>query len=101
MAGRIDEVQLVTLSVLRLVEQRDALRLDGDAALALQRHVVEHLRLHLAIRESAAHLDQAVGKRGLAVIHVGDDREIADLLHEAGTWETAGDYTGPPGLPWP
>ena len=80
-AGGVDQVQLVALAVLRVVEQRDALRLDGDAALALQRHVVEHLRLHLAVCQAAADLDQAVGERGFAVVDVGDDRKIADLLH--------------------
>src|SRR5690606_27766648 len=65
----------------RLVRQRDRLRLDGDAALALDRIVVEHLRLHLAFGQAAAELDDAIGKRGLAVIDVGDDREVADVLH--------------------
>ena len=94
MAGRVDEVQLVALAVVRVVEQRDALRLDGDAALALQLHGVEHLRLHLAVGEAAADLDQPVGERGFAVVDVGDDREIADLLHRTGTAPgTAADYS--------
>ena len=46
---RVDEVQLVALAVARVVAQRHALRLDGDAALALEVHGVEHLRLHLAV----------------------------------------------------
>ena len=61
--------------------QRDALRLDGDAALALELHGVEHLGLHLAGFEAAAELDEAVGQRGLAVIDVRDDRKVADQLH--------------------
>ena len=85
MPGRIDEVQLVALAVVGVVEQRDALRLDGDAALALQVHGVQHLGLHFAVGEAAAELDQAVGERGLAVVHVGDDGKIADLLH----WDRA------------
>ena len=36
MAGRVDEVELVALAVGGLVVQRDALRLDRDAALALE-----------------------------------------------------------------
>ena len=59
--GRVDHVQLVGLAVAGLVAQRHALRLDRYAALALQRHRVEHLGLHLACLETAAELDEAVG----------------------------------------
>ena len=43
MAGRVDQVEVVDLSVARLVMQRSGLRLDGDAALFLDVHRVEHL----------------------------------------------------------
>jgi hypothetical protein len=58
------------------------LRLDGDAALALDVHRVEHLGLHLAVGQAAAALDQAVGQRALAVVDVGNDGEVADVLHQ-------------------
>src|SRR5208283_449215 len=57
--------------------QANALGLDGDAALALQVHGVEHLFVHLALRERAGHFQQAVGKRGFAVVNVRDDTKIA------------------------
>ena len=79
-AGGIDQVQAVDLAVLRLVGERGGLRLDGDAALLFQVHGIEHLRLHLALGQAAAKLDQAVGQRGLAVVDVGDDGEIADQI---------------------
>ncbi len=78
---RVDHVQLVGLAVARLVAQRDALRLDRDAALALEVHRVEHLRLHLAVLQAAADLDEAVGERRLAVVDVRDDGKIADQFH--------------------
>src|SRR5690606_28259764 len=53
--------------------------LDGDAALALQIHGVENLSLHLAVGQSAADLDKAVGQGRLAMVDVGDDGEIADM----------------------
>ena len=56
------------------------MRLDGDAALALEIHRVEHLRLHLARLQRAGHLEEAVGQRRLAVVDVRDDREVADAL---------------------
>jgi hypothetical protein len=48
--------------------------------LPLQLHVVEELRLGLAGGDGAGELQQAVGQRRLAVVDVGDDREIADVL---------------------
>ena len=51
---RVDQVDLIVEPVARAVLQRDALRLDRDAALALEVHRVEHLVLHLARRQAAA-----------------------------------------------
>ncbi len=80
MAGRVDQVQAVGLAVLRLVAERGGLRLDGDAALLLQVHRIEHLRLHFAVGQAAAKLDQAIRQGGLAMVDVGDDGEIADQI---------------------
>ncbi len=80
-ARRVDQVEVVQLAVRRPVLERRGLRLDRDAALALEVHRVEHLRLHLAIRQAAAELDDAIGQRRLAVVDVGDDGEVADVLH--------------------
>ena len=77
-AGRVDQVQLVHVAVVGAVVQADGVGLDGDAALALQVHGVEHLLHHFALRERAGDLEQAVGQRRLAVVDVRDDREIAD-----------------------
>ena len=51
---RVDQVDLIVEPVARAVLKGHALRLDGDAALALEVHRVEHLVLHLAGREPAA-----------------------------------------------
>ncbi len=80
-ARSVDEIEHVDFSVARRVRQRHRLRLDRDPALALDRIRIEHLRLHLARFEAAAQLDDAVGQRGLAVVHVRDDGEIADVVH--------------------
>ena len=84
MAGSVDEVELVGLAVVRFVHHADGVGLDGDAALALEVHGVEHLRLHLACGERAGQLQQSVRKRGLAMIDMRDNREIADelVVHE-------------------
>jgi hypothetical protein len=76
---RVDEIQLVELAVFRFVVEADRLGLDGDAALALDVHGIEHLLLHLPGREAAAELDQAVRQCRLAVVDMGNDRKIADV----------------------
>ena len=49
MTGRIDKIQLILLTVSRLVIQGDALRFNRDAPLLLQIHGVEHLFGHLTL----------------------------------------------------
>ncbi len=93
MARRVDQIEVVLLSVGSDVLERGGLRLDRDPALALEIHRVQHLRLHLAIGQTAAPLDQAIRKRRLAVVDVRDDGKITDVLHAlcAGTtgWSPA------------
>jgi hypothetical protein len=66
------------------------MRLDRDAALALEVHAVEDLRFHFARLERAGELEKTVREGGLPVIDVCNDREVADeaLVHyrsESGT----------------
>jgi hypothetical protein len=53
------------------------MHLDRDAALLLEVHRVEMLVGHLALSDGAGVFEQAVGERGLAVVDVRDDAEIA------------------------
>ena len=79
MARRINQVEDVLFAVLRRVVQADRVRLDRDAALALEVHGVEHLGLHLAGLECAGQLEESIRQRRLAMIDVRDDGEIADV----------------------
>ena len=79
MARRIDQIQLVELTVIRAIVEAHGLRLDGNTALTLDIHGIEHLLLHLPRREPAAELDQTICQSGLAVIDMGDDGEVADV----------------------
>ena len=81
-AGRVDEVELALAPGAGRVAQGDALRLDGDAALPLELHGVEHLRLHLPLRQAPAAFDQPIGEGRLAVVDVGDDGEVADVVDD-------------------
>jgi hypothetical protein len=78
-ARRVDEIQDVVLPVVGPVLQAHGAGLDGDAALALEIHLVEDLRLHLALVDGVALLEQPVGERGLAVVDVGHDAEITQF----------------------
>ena len=75
---RVDQIQLVQFAVVGAVIEADRVRFDGDAALAFQVHRIENLRHHLALRQRASGLEQAVGERRLAVVDVRDDRKIPD-----------------------
>ena len=97
-AGRVHQVEDVGLAVLGLVVEPHRLRLDGDAALALDIHRIEHLLDHVARRHRAGGLDQPVGERRLAVVDMGDDGEIADVVERVRR-HAAGDSRGTPLCP--
>jgi hypothetical protein len=86
-------VQLVGLAVARRVEDTHGLRLDGDAALALEVHRVEHLGAHLQRVDGVRDLEDAIGQRRLAVVDVGDDREVADFFHGFPLKDRCGSHT--------
>jgi len=82
-AGRVDQVELVRLTVPGLVVERHRIALDRDAPLALDIHRVEDLIPELTVFYRATGLDQAIRKRRFTVIDVGDNAEIASLFHVA------------------
>ena len=86
MPGGIDEVQLVRLAVPRGVGQRDTLRLDGDSTLAFDRVGIQDLGGHFPLLQATAQLDDAVGKRGFAVVYMGNDREVSYVVHRKRRW---------------
>ena len=63
-----------------LYDKANGLGLDGDAALALDIHLIEELRALLALGERAGSLQDPIGQRRFAVIDVGDDRKIPDQI---------------------
>jgi len=79
-AGRVDQVEDVVLAVAGAVFEPHRLRLDGNAAFALDIHRIQHLLDHFARFQPAGKLDQPVGERRFAVVDVGDNREIADIF---------------------
>ncbi len=94
MAGRVDQVQVVDLAVSRPVLDPNRLCLDRDPALPLEVHRVEHLGTHFLRVDGAGDLEDAVGQGRLAVVDVGDDREVANVVHRGAEY---GDWRAGPG----
>ena len=80
MARCINQIEYIIHPVLRAVGQGDGVRLDGNAALTFEIHTVQQLILHIAQRHRLGFLQDAVGKGRFAVVDMGDDAEIADML---------------------
>ena len=79
-ARGIDEVELVGLAVLGGIVHGDSAGLDGDAALALNVHVVQNLVFHGALVHALGQLQNTVRQGGFAVVNVCNDAEIADIV---------------------
>ena len=96
-ARRVDQVDDVAVPL-----QPDVLRLDRDAALALEVHRVEELRAHVARIDRAGQLEQPVGERRLPVVDVGDDAEAADAAELGQGLHSRGSRAGGgiPGRSW-
>ena len=81
MTRGVDQVELVGLAVLGGIVNGDGTGLDGDAALALEIHAVQNLLAHFTGGQTAAGLDQAVGKRTFAVVDVRNNGKVTDIVH--------------------
>ena len=98
MARRIDKVELIGFTAARQVMQRDAMRLNGDAALALDIHRIEHLCRHFAQLEAPADLNEAIRQRGFTVIDMGDDGKIANVFEIAHVMRNSARLLGGDGI---
>ena len=75
-AGRVDDVDAGVLP-----DDRGRLGQDGDAALLLEIVRIHHaLGDALVLAEGAGLLEQLVDERGLAVVDVGDDGDVAKRM---------------------
>ncbi len=77
-AGGVHDVDVVAV-----VLERGVLGTDGDAFFALQVHGVHHALVRFLVgAEGAGLAQQAIDERGLAMIDVGDDGDVSDLIHK-------------------
>ena len=78
MAGSINQIQLIDLSVSCSIWHSHSLALDGDTPFLLDIHIIENLGLY---RASCLHqtspFDEPVGKSALAVVNMRNDAEVS------------------------
>ena len=72
-ARRIDQIELIRLAIVGVIGHANGIGLDRDAALALDIHGVEQLRLHVAFVDGMGELEDAIADRGLAMVDVRND----------------------------
>jgi hypothetical protein len=80
MAGGIYQVQYILLALPHIVYLY-GVALDGDALFTFQVHIIEYLRLHIPAGYGFGKLQKAVGQGTFTVVYMGDDTEIANVLH--------------------
>ena len=80
MPRSVDEVEGVPLVI-----HLNSMAFDGDAALLLQLHVIEHLVLHLSDIYRARQLQHSIRQRTLSVVDMRNYTEISYLIHKSGT----------------
>ena len=79
-ARRIDQIQAIGIAIFGFVIQAHGVCFDGDAALAFEVHVIEHLLGHITSGDGAGELKQAICQRRFAMIDMRDDREVSDAI---------------------
>ena len=80
MTGGINQVEDIVLPVIAVVVEADGPGLDGDPPFPLQIHVVQQLALHLPLGDGGGLLQNPVGQGAFAVVDMGDDAEIANVV---------------------
>ena len=80
MAGGVDQIENIVLAVLCMIIQGDGVSLNGNAALPLQIHIVKQLILHIPQRHRLGLLQNPVSQGAFAVVDMGHDAEIADVV---------------------
>lgn len=78
MAGSIDEVEIVFLTLVHVLHL-DGMALNGYSLLLLQVHVIEDLVLHIPVGKGLGEFQKTVGEGALAMVDMGDNAKITDI----------------------
>lgn len=80
MAGSINQVERVVLAFKKIFHL-NSMALNGDPSLAFEIHTVENLIFLITFANGMSLLQQLVGQSTFAVVNMGDDTKIPDILH--------------------
>ena len=80
MARGVDQIEAVLLTVPGTIAEPYRPCLDGNAPFTLDVHIVQQLLLHIPLRNRIGFFQDPVRQGGLAVVNVGDDTKIANIL---------------------
>ena len=81
MPGGINQIEIIGLTVFGCIWKTDGLAFNGDAAFAFNVHRVQNLISKIPLRNYIGGLNKAVRQRGFAVVNMGNDTEVSDILH--------------------
>ena len=84
MSWGVDKVEGVVLAIARHIVHLNGVRLDSNTLLALEIHVVKHLRLHLSLIQSVGSLQQTICQGRFTVVNMGYNAKISNVLHNRG-----------------
>ena len=79
MTRSINKVELIGFAISGSKGQRHTLRFDGDTALALNIHRVQHLSGHFALRKPTTELYKPIGNGRFTMVNMGDNGKISDM----------------------
>ena len=77
---RINQIKNIFLSVLRLIDDADSLRLNRDSAFPFDIHIVQNLRLHLPFRQCPGLLNNTVCQSRLPVINMRNNTKVPNSV---------------------
>ena len=85
---RINQIKDIFLSVLRLIDDADGLRLNRNPAFPFDIHIVQNLCLHLPFRQCPGHLNNAVCQSRLPMVNMRNYAKVPNsvllyLLHRS------------------
>ena len=81
MARGVDEIQGIGLSVPGGIGQANRLAFYRDAPFPFNIHRVQNLVLKIPFGNDVGGFNQTVRQSGFAVINMGDNAEVSDMLH--------------------
>ena len=81
MSRSIDQVQKMLFTLI-LMLHLDGVTFNGDPPFTLQFHIIQHLVLEIPLIQGTGFHQQPVGQGTLPMIDVGNDTEVANVIHK-------------------